>query len=137
MTKREIERVGAVRCRKLKKQIMSKVTSSTSWRKDFSNLRCFGDIKLVLKFQKLPLINKNLCLKTDINQGSVQSRESGWFHYITYLSVNLESVSSLFKIFYRKLNLEGRGVVLIFLSWSISFWKKEIRYVIWKISSIK
>lgn len=136
MTKRDRESRGS-EMQKAEEADMSKVTSSTSWRKDFSNLRCFRDIKLVLKFQKLPLINKNLGLKTDIHQGPVQSRESGWFHYITYLSVNLESVSSLFKIFYRKLNLEGRGVVLIFLSWSISFWKKEIRYVIWKISSIK
>jgi len=74
----------------------------------------------------LHINNKSLGLKTVTNQGPMQSRESGCFHYITYLSINLESVSSLFKILYRKLSLEGRGVVvLIFLSWCISFWKKR------------
>jgi len=122
---RERQRRGS-EMHKTEERDVSKFTSSMSWRRDFFNLRCSKDIKLVLKFQKLPLNNKSLGLKTVTNQGPMQSRESGCFHYITYLSINLESVSSLFKILYRKLSLEGRGVVvLIFLSWCISFWKKR------------
>lgn len=57
-----------------------KVTSPVSSRRgDFFNLRCSRNMKLVLKFQKPPLINKNFSLKMVINQGPVQSRESDAF----------------------------------------------------------